>query len=138
MKKLIAVLVSLASVICLVSCGNIRSYDDGFEDGYDDGYSDAVLKMEKKFSYWYDEGYWEGSREGWIDYLEKPGRYLEEEAVHYAREYSQWHPEEAMAIIQSYQNKEPLDGAIPTYEEYIDAIESLLRFYEYFYCAMYK
>lgn len=50
MKKLIIVLVSLAFVVCLVSCGNIRTYDDGFEDGYDEGYFDASIKYEDDYS----------------------------------------------------------------------------------------
>ena len=141
MKRFIVIFASVALFVCLLSCGYRGTYDDGYEDGYDEGYFYAMIKFEdyydRGYENGYDEGYWEGSQNGWIDHIEEPGRYLEEEAVHYARQYSEWHPEEAMTIIHSYQSREPIDGTLPSYEEYLEAIESLYRFYEYFYCAMY-
>lgn len=137
---------AMVLVVLLASCGT-ETYEDGYEAGYIDGYAEAQLEVgdlcEKEFSdgyeMGYDDGFVEGSEEGWIDNIEEPARYIEEEAVHYAREHSGCHPEEAMVIIYSYQNKELLhdDRSLPTQDEYIEAIESLYRFYEYFYGAMY-
>ena len=144
MKKLATIIAMLILVLCYLSACGKGTYEDGYADGYSDAEAKMEYLMEDEFfdSYdnGYDDGYFEGSREGWIDHLEKPGRYLEEEAVHYARQYSEWHPEEALAIIYSYQNGEPLydDGVLPSHEEYLEAIESLCRFYEYFYCAIYE
>ena len=150
MKRFFAVIVLFALSICLLSCNYRGTYEDGYADGYSDGYSDAESEMqyliEEEFldgydigrddgyDIGYDDGYWEAEYE-YNDY-----GWLEDEAVHYARKYSEWHPEEAMWVIESYQNKEPFwqDGSPPSHEEYLDAIESLIRFYEYFYCAMYE
>ena len=138
MKRFVAILVSALLLMCLLSCGYQGTYDDGFEDGYDEGYFDAMIKFEDYYDHGYEDGYWEGSQNGWIDNIVEPGIYLEDEAVHYARQYSEWHPEEAMAIIDSYQTKVPIDGTLPSYYEYLDAIESIVRFYEYFYCQLYR
>jgi hypothetical protein len=79
------------------------------------------------FNEW-EEGYDAG-------YLE--GLYLidasAEEAVHYDRKHSGWHPEEALAIIKAYENSEISDE-----EDYNAAIRCLYYFYEYFYCGMYE
>ena len=142
MKRFVAILVLFALSICLLSCSQTRTYDDGYADGYTDGYSDAesemLYLMEEEFldgyDVGYDDGYWEAEDEyndfGW----------LEDEAIHYARKYSEWSPEEAIGVIEAYKNKDSFwqDGSPPSHEEYLDAIESLIRFYEYFYCAMYE
>lgn len=152
MKRFIAVAVLFTLVICLLSCSYEGTYDEGYSEGYDDGYSDAKFEMEclieeeylGRYDSGYDNGYWdgylEGSREGWIDRLEDPGRYLEDEAVHYARKYSEWHPEEAMVIIEAYQNNEPLpdENSVPSKQDYLEAIDSLIYFYDYFYSARYE
>lgn len=142
MKRFVATLVLFALSICLLSCSQGRTYEDGYEDGYADGYStaesDMQYLMEEEFLYGYDIGYDDGYREAEDEYNDYG--WLEDEAIHYAREYSEWSPEEAMSVIEAYQNNEPFwqDGSPPSHEEYLDAIESLIRFYEYFYCAMYE
>ena len=142
MKRFISILAFFTFAVCMLSCSYKGNYEDGYANGYIDGYSDAESEMqyllEEEFldgyDIGYDDGYWEAEHEynyyGW----------LEDEAVHYARKYSEWSPEEAMWVIEAYQNKEPFwqDGSPPSHEEYLDAIESLIRFYEYFYCAMYE
>ena len=138
MKRFISVLVIFSFAICLLSCSHKGSYEDGYADGYSDAESEMQYLMEEEFldgyDIGYDDGYWEAEDE-YNDY-----GWLEDKAIHYAREHSEWSPEEAMWVIKSYQNKEPFwpDGSLPSHEEYLDAIESLLRFYEYFYCAMYE
>lgn len=146
MKRLIAIVASLALVICLLSCSYEGTYDEGYSDGYDDGYSDARFEMEclieEKYLDRYDTGYDNGYWDGYLEAEEEYSYYgwLEDEAIHYAREYSEWSPEEAMELIEAYQNNKHFwqDGSPPSHEEYLDAIESLIRFYEYFYCAMYE
>ena len=142
MKRFIAIIVFFTFAISLLSCSYKGSYEDGYADGYCDGYSDAESEvqylMEEEFldgyDAGYDDGYWEAEDE-YNDY-----GWLEDEAIHYARKYSEWSPEEAMWVIEAYQNIEPFwqDGSPPSHEEYLDAIESLIRFYEYFYSAMYE
>ena len=147
MKRFIAIAALFTLVICLLSCSYEGTYDEGYSEGYDDGYSDAKFEMEylieeysDRYDIGYDDGYWEGSREGWIDHLEEPGRYFEDEAVHYARKYSEWHPEEAWMIIEAYHNNEPLpeESAVPSEQDYLEAIDSLIYFYDYFYSARYE
>lgn len=142
MKRFVTTLVLFALSICLLSCSQGRTYEDGYEDGYADGYStaesDMQYLMEEEFLDGYDIGYDDGYREAEDEYNDYG--WLEDEAIHYVREYSEWSPEEAMSVIEAYQNNEPFwqDGSPPSREEYLDAIESLIRFYEYFYCAMYE
>ena len=142
MKRFVTTLVLFALSICLLSCSQGRTYEDGYEDGYADGYStaesDMQYLMEEEFLDGYDIGYDDGYREAEDEYNDYG--WLEDEAIHYVREYSEGSPEEAMSVIEAYQNNEPFwqDGSPPSREEYLDAIESLIRFYEYFYCAMYE
>ena len=147
MKKHAAIFAVMILAVCFLSACGKGTYEEGYADGYDEGYSDAEFEMEylmedeflDGYDIGYDDGYDEGSDDGWVDNIDEIGWFFEEEAVHYAREHSEWHPEEAMGIIEAYQNREPLyDNAIPNEEEYLEAIESLYRFYEYFYCAMYE
>ena len=158
MKRFITIVAPFALAICLLSCsyegtydeGYYDGYEDGYSDGYEDGYSDAKFEMEclieEKYLGQYDKGYERGYDNGHLyGYQEAEEEYsyygwLEDEAISYAREYSEWSPEEAMGLIEAYQNNEPFwqDGSPPSHEEYLDAIESLCRFYEYFYCAMYE
>ena len=91
-------------------------YDSEWDEGYDEGYSDG-----------YDDGF----DHIWIAVYE---------AEHYAGEQGGWHPEEAMMIIDCYENGEAFweNGAPPSKEEYKEAIQSLYSFYQYFYCGMYE
>lgn len=86
-------------------------YDIGKEDGYETGYKDGAMSDDAiSFS--------------------------EEEATWYAREKSGWSPEEAMAIIYAYKNGDPFyeDDSPPSENDYLDAVDTLVYFFEYFYC----
>lgn len=132
MKKHCAILSVIAILLCcLSSCGKsdyARDREAKEEAIYQRGYEDG-----------YDEGYFDGSDDGWMYNIEEPGRYLEEEAVDYARKQSGWTPEEAWMLIDAYQNQEPWyeDGSVPSEQDYLDAINSLIYFYDYFYSKKY-
>ena len=131
MKKITAMIAVLAVLFCSMSACGPRTYEDAYDEGYNDGYSDAEFKMDDKCQEWYDFGYDDGQRDGeWLEY----------KAIHYAREQTGWSPEEAMMIIDAYRNSEPFweDGYPPSYEDYLDAIDTLMYFYDYFYSRMYK
>lgn len=140
MKRIAAFVAIFVVLVSLSSC-NLKPYRDDYEEGYDDGY---YCGLDKGWDLGYDEGhsdgYDEGSKDGWIDYIEEPGCYFEWDASHHAKEQTGWHPEEARMIIDAYQNSEPFweDGSPPTQKEYIEAIDTLICFYEYFYCEHYK
>lgn len=124
MKKIISLIAVLAlTVICLTACG-LEPYKSDYDEGYDYGYD-----------YGYERGYEDGYEEGKLD-----GSVLEEEGIHYAREHSGWSPEEAMYIIDAYQNDKPFwkDGSPPSHKDYLEAIESLIYFYDYFFSAKYN
>ena len=56
------------------------------------------------------------------------------DAEHYAREKSGWNPEEAMGIIEDFENQTAYyNDFIPSVDEYIEAVHSLYYFYEYYY-----
>ena len=128
MKKL---LLCLCAVLLLTSCDgddgmeykdpNLYRYDDYYEDSEDNSYETGYL-----------EGFYEGYDQGFNE-IEN----AVEEAIDYA-EY--FHPEEAMWIIEMYQTKVSYypDGSLPTKEEYRQAIDSLIDFYEYFYNCKYE
>ena len=140
MRKIAALCTVLLFALCCFASCDRPTYEDGYIEGYSDGYSAAESDMEYLSEEEFEDGYDIGYEDGYFDAEDEYSDYdwLEHEAAHYAREYSEWHPVEAMEIIDAYQNNEPLDGdGIPSEEEYLDAIESLYRFYEYFYCAMY-
>ena len=103
-----------------------RGYDAGYEDGYVHGCDEG-----------YESGYDEGNFDGYCDgYNEGYGEllYAEDDAVSHARQYSEWHPEEAAEVIESYQNR----TGDYTESEYRDAIESLYHFFEYYYYHLYE
>lgn len=154
MKNTILLYLILFALLTLPACGNAY-YDEGFEDGYADGYADGYFDAEyeigslaeEEYEDGYDNGYYdghhdgyrEGSKEGWIDNAEDIGWYFGERAVDYAASNSKWHPEEAWGVIEAYQNNEAFyeDGSPPSKQDYLDAIDSLICFYEYFYGAHY-
>ena len=130
MKKLLAALL-LLSLFFVSSCSNnVHTYKDGYDDGYEDGLHNGRYAG-------YEDGYEDGYEAGSENYKEH-GWWFEEQAVDHAREYSEWHPEEAMEVIDAYENGKPVYGSVPTLDEYRDAVKSLYYFYDYFYCALYK
>ena len=91
-------------------------YYDGYDEGYDKGYENGY---DEGFHYGYDEGF--NEIEDIIDDAEFAANCF--------------HPEEAVCIIEMYQTKVSYysDGSLPTKEEYLEAIDCLVSFYEYFY-----
>lgn len=117
---------------------NCFSYDDYME------YGDSMYDIGKEYGYekGKEEGYEEGIESGYETGYEDGAMsddaisFSEEEATWYAREKSGWSPEEAMAIIYAYKNGEPLyeDDSPPSENDYLDAVDTLVYFFEYFYC----
>lgn len=140
MKRIFAVIFLLFFSVCVSSACEPKNYEVGYEEGYNDGYSDAKYDLEylieEKFSDGYDIGYDDGQSDAW----DELGADYEYEAIHYARKNSGWSPEEAWGLIESYQNNEPFyqDGSSPSEQDYLNAIESLIYFYDYFYSSRYK
>ena len=101
----------------------IAQYDcsecyENYESGYYDGYS---------------IGYAEGKEDGW-DGAEWEVRNLLESAAGHARDMAGWSPEEAMWNIDIYRDGYDPDGfPIPTYQEYMDSLDTLYYFYQYLY-----
>lgn len=95
-------------------------YDKGFDAGYDFGY---------------DFGYDEGFDAAYSDFENAVSR----DAIFFVRETCEWHPEEAVCIIESYENGEEYYGNYQiTEKDYKDAVESLCRYYDYFYSQLYE
>lgn len=117
---------------------NCFSYDDYME------YGDSMYDIGKEYGYekGKEEGYKEGIESGYETGYEDGSMsddavfFAEEEATRYARENSDWHPEEAIEIIDAYQNGDPFyeDNSPPSEQDYVDAVDSIVAFYEYFYC----
>ena len=98
-------------------------YSEGYEEGRSDGYSESLAE-----DYLRNEYFMEGYQEGLFQCQVKL-----DSAVMYASENSELHPEEAYWTIYSYTSGEPIDGEIPTRQEYSQAVHCLLMFFEYFY-----
>lgn len=98
-------------------------------------YPEETFNYEEVFDDGFDEGFIEGYYSGFYEIYNSV-----HEAEHYASDKGGWHPEEAVAVIEMYLTKVSYypDGSIPTEEEYLNAINSLIAFYEYFYSAKYE
>ena len=109
------------------------SYYEGYNDVYDEGYNDGI-------ELGYNEGHHDGIYYDWEENIDEIGSYFEQEAVYYDKDNGGWHPEEAWEIIEAYQNNEPFysDGSQPSKQDYMDAINSLIYFYDYFYSERYE
>lgn len=126
MKKL---LICLCLVLLLTSCNlNNKTSSSSWEKGFDEGFSQG-------FDEGFDEGYYEGYNEGFDEILN-----VIYEAESYAADNGGWHPYEAMWVIEMYQTKKSYypDGSLPTKEEYYNAINSLIYFYEFFEYELYE
>lgn len=121
--------------IVLSSCSSKQesSNDELYQDGYDAGYDIG-----------FDEGYEYGRVDGAFfdrdDNMAEIACDLEDEAIHYVVEQGYWHPEEACTIIEAYQNNTAYykNGSSPSKQDYIKAVDSLICFYNYFYCKLYE
>lgn len=143
MKKTPFILVVLVSVLLLTSCSNSSAYDKGYEAGFKSGFDEAAYEYEDDYENGYKDGYSDGcydssssSRDIFgIDGIinSESVALIREEAELYASDAYDWSPEEACDIIICYMEKEKYIDAIPTTEEYFEAVGTLIAFYEYFY-----
>lgn len=137
MKKII---ICLFLILFITSCSSLEkskdkktvSNDNIYQNNY---YSGEAENYDEIFDDGFDEGFIEGYYSGFYEIYNSV-----HEAEHYALDKGGWHPEEAVAVIEMYRTKVSYypDGSIPTEEEYLDAINSLVAFYEYFYSAKYE
>lgn len=113
---------AVSTPVSTVSDSLEDKYDEGYENGYDKGYED---------------GYSEGRSSGGSDLYEilnsEAFTFIKEEAEQYALRAYNWSPEEACEVIICYQNGEKFIDAIPTKDEYLEAVGTLIAFYDYFY-----
>lgn len=138
MKKITAMIAVLAILLCSISACSQRTYEDGYEEGYADGYGEGFYEGRSEG---YDEGYDHGYDYAQYDIsIDDILAEAEHEASRYASRHGNWHPEEAWEIIEAYRNYQPFyqDGSMPTHQDYQDAINSLIYFYEYFYGRHYE
>lgn len=97
-------------------------YDDAYEKGYDNGYDDGYIDGKS------------GSDMSVHEILNSEAfTIIREEAELYAVEQSEWHPEEACEIIICYLEGEKFIDAVPTKTEFLEAIGTLIAFYDFFY-----
>lgn len=131
MKKLYAISIAIIVLLCFLAVYTGRSIREAekekkvtyYADGYDTGYEEG-----------YDEGYFYGYEDGYEEVA-----WVKEEAIFHAKENGGWHPEEACVIIEAYRNKDPFyeDGSAPSKQDYDDAVNSLISFFEFFYSNKY-
>lgn len=130
MKKLAVTIAILIFMLCSLSaCGEgtyADGYDDGFEDGYSEGRWDALLEHEDDYIRGYEEGYDEGYDDSKIEFALN----LIEEAESYARNKTGYSVYEAWNDILIYQDR-PEGFEVPTEEEYIQCVETLVYFCAY-------
>jgi hypothetical protein len=141
MNRFIAIVASFALIVCLVSCGYRGNYEDGYSNGYFAGYSDAEAEMqyllEEEFLAGYDIGcaesddYDDGYDDGYNDgHNEVYGAIAD--ATDYARAQTGWSVYEAWNNISIYNDGiDPYGYPLPTEEEYLQSIETLVIFCEY-------
>lgn len=133
MKKFLILAMCVFLCFALTSCESESEseIESAYLSGYDDGYSlasDIMLEYGRnRYAAGYDEAY---NDLKWI---------ADDNAVHYAREHSKWHPEEAMCVIDAYESGNYYYGKDPiTEKDYKEAIKSLYYYSSYFYYEMYE
>lgn len=140
MKRLSAVIAILVSAFILTSC---YSKED-LKASYNEGYRDAVAEYQENLDWEYEKGYKDGRKDSNVDnYTGVFGEdgiinresvtMIKEEAERYASKAYDWSPEEACEIIICYSKGEKFIDAVPTDEEYAEAVITLMDFYGYFY-----
>lgn len=143
----IAVFCVLFTIVVLLAPDNDEvvydeGYDSGYHEGYNEGYNygfDEGCEIGEDTGY--DEGYSDGIDYGWRDdNIEEVGLYIEEQAVDYACDISEFHPlDEALDIIRCYQmNEDWYNNEPPTKEEFESAVDSVVHFCDYFYSKQYR
>ena len=138
MNKYVSTLVIISMLLCLFSSCSMESYDDGYKDGYNDGYDTGWEKgfdEGSDFAFYdvtnsdgsYEDGYKSGYDEG-----QSEVRSVVYKAGEYARKQTGWSVYEAWNTISIYNSGVDPDGYdLPTEEEYLQCIETLVIFSEY-------
>lgn len=140
MKRLFAVIAIFVSAFILTSCYSEKDCTDA----YNQGYRDAVAEYQENLDWEYKQGYKAGQKDangdtdkdvfGYDGIINKESvTMIKEEAERYASEAYDWSPEEACEIIICYSTGEKFIDAVPTNEEYAEAVITLMDFYGYFY-----
>lgn len=127
-KRIAGIALCLVLAFCLPSCERKNTTNDeyygDYHDGYVDGYDDAVSEND----------IYEAYREGYNDAYSRFEDGVLSDAIDYVKKYSEWHPEEALCIIDAYESGELAFGQmIVSEEDYKEAIKSLYHYYEYYY-----
>lgn len=115
-------------LIFLSGCSS--SYGKGYTAGYSDGYNDARVEFNYDIESIIEEQYYTGYKDGYDRIAESRNA-----AEYYAMERSVFSPEEAMMIIDSYENGTPFweNGQSASEEDYQNAARTLYYFYEYYF-----
>ena len=135
MKRFISVLVFFSFAICLLSCNHKGTYEDGYADGYSDAESVMQYLIEEEFLDGCDIGYSDGYDAGYDDgYDDGYNRVYDAimDATDYARKQTGWSVYEAWNNISIYNDGvHPYGYALPTEEEYLQSVETIVIFCEY-------
>lgn len=119
------------------------SYDEGYDAGYEQGYSagksDGYFvgydEARSEYEINPDDEYFSGFSDTSIEIIQN----VDANAIDYARENSEWSPEEALWNVDMYLNNKPdVGGYYCSEEEFYESVVTLSRYYEYFYSEMYK
>ena len=104
--------------------------DSSYDEGYSDGYEAARSEMEDEIAWYIQEQYNEGYYDGYDRIKDSRS-----DAESYACVRSGFSPEEALMVIDAYENGEPFwnNGDPPSEEEYQDAARTLYFFYKYYF-----
>lgn len=132
LKIFLSIALCVVLIFCLSSCRKQKTYEEGYNDGYENGNFDANDAL-SDFGF---EMYGKGYEEAYGDFVYG---IIEYKAIKHARTFSTFHPEEAMCVIDCYEKGYAYCGSLLITDEiYKDAVESLYRYYDYFYSARYK
>ncbi len=136
MRKIIYLLFALFLVLFVCSCTSDHQDAPQYSNEYEQGYADAASQYEELC---------EDAIQNYVDEIKHTDTYgdvalmLEEDAIEYVREGCDWHPEEALHIIQAYERGETYYGSYRiTDTDYKEAVRSLCRFYSFFYEREYQ
>ena len=136
-RKCALFVICLLLVLSLSACERsiYEKREAAFNDGYDVGYIEGEWDG---FDNGYDEGHSEGYKEGFDEAYYSFEAIALHDAARYAEKHGGWHPEEAMEIIDAYENDELAFGKMRvTEQDYKKAVKSLYLYYEYFYNGLY-
>lgn len=111
-----------------------KGYESGKSAGYESGFEDGIVQGHSEWG--------EMANDNWSDnddLIAEIAEHIDYEATRYVVENGGWHPEEAMQIIADYGSECPEYWSYPpTAQEYQEAIDSLIAYYEYFYFREYQ